>query len=166
MMEIPPKLATPPAAFTVVVPFSVPPPGFVANETVTGPLNVVATFSAESSALITIDGERFAPATALPGRVVNERCVGVPAVAVAENVAGEPTSPETEAVTVWTPAAPPSVHVFVATPEALVRDDVAPSEPAPLATVQLTATPPTGLPEASVTDTLSGFESARVARFV
>src|SRR5471032_1545615 len=153
----------PATAFTVVVPLNVAPPGFTTNAMVTGPLNVVATFSAESCALTTIVGERFVPATALLGRVRKMTCVAIPAVAVAEKVAGDPVSPATLAETDCAPAVGPSVHVFVATPRLLVSDDVLPSEPAPTVTAHVTATPAAGLPDPSVTVTLSGFCSASVA---
>jgi hypothetical protein len=71
---------------------------------------------------------------------------GVPAVAVAVKVTGEPVSPAEVAVNVFDPALAPKVHEpTVAIPEALVVVAAPVIEPLPLATAKVTLTPETGL---------------------
>src|SRR5207249_1046210 len=67
----PAKLATPAAAVTVVVPFSVPPPGLLPIVSVTLPVNPVARLPKESYAVTSTAGVMVAPATVLVGWTVN-----------------------------------------------------------------------------------------------
>src|SRR5205807_1659305 len=72
--------------------------------------------------------------------------VALPCVAVAVKVTGEPVSPPTDAVAVWTaaPAVVPRIRVATATPLPLVVDEAV-IDPPPPVTAQATGTPPTGL---------------------
>src|SRR2546422_7378421 len=67
----PAKLATPAAAVTVVVPFSVPPPGLLPIVSVTPPVNPVARLPKESYAVTSTAGVMVAPAVVLVGCTVN-----------------------------------------------------------------------------------------------
>src|SRR5207244_658342 len=78
----PAKLATPAAAVTVVVPFSVPPPGLLPIVSVTLPVNPVARLPKESYAVTSTAGVMVAPARVVPdhnGDQPSERGVQVPA---------------------------------------------------------------------------------------
>src|SRR5256885_11972520 len=117
---------------------------------------LVTVAPASSAALTTIDPSAV-PATALPGTAEIRRCVATAgsAVAVAVYVAGDPDSPLTLAVARCTPANRPNVHELLAMPDELVVVLWLASGPAPLSTLQTTATPGTGLPNASVTFAVS-----------
>ena len=71
--------------------------------------------------------------------------LGEPAVPVAANVNGEPVRDPLDAVSVLAPAVVPSVQFTEAMPLEFVVEDAADVEPPPLATVQFTVTPDTGL---------------------
>src|SRR2546426_12229087 len=74
--------ATPFTAATVVVPESVPLPGFAAMAIVTLPLNPVAVFPWASCATTWTAGAMAAPAVAFLGCIVNSSAVAVPGVVV------------------------------------------------------------------------------------
>src|SRR5438128_4625926 len=76
----PANVATPPAAATVVVPDSAPPPGFVPSATVTFAVNWVAVFPCASCAVTCTAGVIGAPAVVLDGWTVNTSCVAAPGV--------------------------------------------------------------------------------------
>src|SRR6266550_2528192 len=65
------KLATPAAAVTVVVPFSVPPAGLLPIVSVTPPVNPVARLPKESYAVTSTAGVMVAPAVVVVGCTVN-----------------------------------------------------------------------------------------------
>ena len=103
-----------------------------------------------------------APDAAPTAEVVTAMDVGVPAVPVAVKVTGEPDREPDVAVRVLLPLVVPRVHAGeAAIPEELV--DTTPedaSEPPPDATANVTATPCTALPWASVTTTDGAVEMA------
>src|SRR2546425_67174 len=146
------KLATPPAAATVAVPDSVPPPGFVPIATVIFPVNPVAVLPLPSSALTWTAGVIAAPAVVVVGCTENTSCVAAPAVTVMvpEVTALSPVAPK---VRVRSPTVPVIARfVKVATPPAVVMAvRVPPSAPAPVAMAAVTVTPDwlTGLPAPS-----------------
>ena len=69
------NVATPCAAGTVVVPVSVPPPGFAAIATVTPPAYAVSVLANWSRAVTWTGGAIAVPETALVGCTVNTNCV-------------------------------------------------------------------------------------------
>src|SRR2546430_7902845 len=69
------NVATPAVAATVVVPASVPPPGFVAIATVTFAVKLVTVLPSPSSTVTWTAGVIAAPATALLGSPVDTRAV-------------------------------------------------------------------------------------------
>src|SRR2546425_1261691 len=146
------KLATPPAAATVAVPDSVPPPGFVPIATVIFPVNPVAVLPLPSSALTWTAGVIAAPAVVVVGCTENTSCVAAPAVTVMvpEVTALSPVAPK---VRVRSPTVPVIARfVKVATPPAVVMAvRVPPSVPPPVAIAAVTVTPDwlTGLPASS-----------------
>src|SRR5256885_11336547 len=79
-MLSPGNVATPATAATVVVPESVPLPGFAPSATVTLPVKPVAVFPCPSSAVICTAGVIAAPATVLLGWTLKLSCVAAPAV--------------------------------------------------------------------------------------
>src|SRR5207244_13343019 len=76
----PENVATPPAAATVVVPETVPLPGFAPSATVTVPVNPVAVFPCASCAVTWTAGVIAAPAVVLLGCTLNTSWLAVPAV--------------------------------------------------------------------------------------
>src|SRR6266700_4106053 len=74
------NVATPPLAATVVVPASVPLPGFVPIATVTFSVNPVAVLLLASSAVTCTAGVIAAPADVVLGCTEKTSCVAVPAV--------------------------------------------------------------------------------------
>jgi len=98
----------------------------------------------------------------LDGAVVITSFVAVPAVPVAVNVTGLPVKPLAVAVTVFVPTAFPRVHdVTVAIPLPFVVAGFVPlTDPLPAVTANVTVTPATGLPLASVTITAGGEATA------
>src|SRR5439155_6001226 len=134
-------MAAIPLAFvlTGAVGLTVPPPEATANVTRTP-----ATEFPFASRTIT-DGST---ATAVPAVAVWPLpaliaiCVAAPAVAVAVKVTGDPAP---VVCTVWVPAWAPSVQVVAAIPLALLVDVGGVTAPLPLAGVQVTVTPATGL---------------------
>src|SRR5436305_15280655 len=74
------RVATPPAAATVVVPDTVPPAGFVPIVTVTLPVKPGTVLLMASSAATSTGGARCAPAAAVVGCMVKASCVGAPRV--------------------------------------------------------------------------------------
>jgi hypothetical protein len=76
LIDRPEKVATPFIGFTVVVPESVPPPGFAPSTTVTAPVALVTVFP-EASWIATA-GAIPAPAVALLGCTVKESFVAAP----------------------------------------------------------------------------------------
>src|SRR5881392_4422 len=74
------NVAAPPLAATVVVPASVPLPGFVPIASVTFPVNPVAVLLLASSAVTCTAGVIAAPADVVLGCTENTSCVAVPAV--------------------------------------------------------------------------------------
>src|SRR2546427_4251150 len=69
----PANVATPPAAATVVVPDSAPPPGFVPSATVTFAANWVAVFPCASCAVTCTAGVIGAPAVVLDGWTLDRK---------------------------------------------------------------------------------------------
>ena len=76
------KVATPPTALVVVVPDSVPPPGFVPSASDTAPANDVAVLPLASRAVTTTDGASALPAVPFDGCVVNTSVAGAAAFTV------------------------------------------------------------------------------------
>src|SRR5256886_10373501 len=76
----PANVATPPAAATVVVPDSAPPPGFVPSATVIFAANWVAVFPCASCAVTCTAGVIGAPAVVLDGWTLNTSCDATPGV--------------------------------------------------------------------------------------
>src|SRR5207249_7487029 len=74
------NVATPATAATLVVPASVPLPGFAPSATVTVPVQPVAVFPCASCAATCTAGVIAAPAVALLGCTVNTSCPALPAV--------------------------------------------------------------------------------------
>src|SRR3989441_733693 len=133
------KLATPPAAATVAVPDSVPPPGFVPIATVIFPVNPVAVLPLPSSALTWTAGVIAAPAVVVVGCTENTSCVAAPAVTVMvpEVTALSPVAPK---VRVRSPTVPVIARfVNVASPLTFVVAVRAP--PRPPAPVAMAAAP-------------------------
>src|SRR5438094_10517829 len=86
------NVATPFTAATLVVPESVPPPGFAPSATVTVPVNPVAVFPCASCAVTCTAGVIAVPAAVLLGCTLNTSCLPVPAVTL--NAAlGAPLTP-------------------------------------------------------------------------
>src|SRR5437870_3781202 len=81
-MLSPGSVATPATAATVVVPDSVPLPGFAPSATVTLPLNVGSVFPRPSCALTCTAGVIAAPAAVVVGCTVIASCVADPGVMV------------------------------------------------------------------------------------
>src|SRR5437016_799358 len=73
------NVATPLTAATLVVPASVPPPGFPAIASATLPVNGVAMLPCASCAVTWTAGATTAPAVVLPGCTANARWVAPPA---------------------------------------------------------------------------------------
>jgi hypothetical protein len=98
---------------------------------------------------------KAAPLAPPTGCVVIANCVAAPAVPVAVKVMGEPLKLPLVAVNVFTPAMVPNVQAgLVAMPAlSVVTTPLAANEPLPLATANVTDTPLTALPCASVTFT-------------
>ena len=95
------NVATPATAATVVVPVSVPPPGFVPIAIVTLPVNDVAGLPTESCAATWIAGAMIAPAADDVGCTVNASRDAAPAVTLnAALVTGEPATPAALATSV------------------------------------------------------------------
>jgi hypothetical protein len=96
------------------------------------------------------------------GCVLTANCVAAPAVPVAEIVSGEPVNPVEVTVKVFTPASVPNVQEgLVAMPVlSVVTAVVEAKEPDPLATANVTDTPLTALPCASVTFTEGAIATA------
>src|SRR5512143_1478566 len=76
------KVATPATAATVVVPDSVPPPGFAPIAMVTLPVNAVAVFPKPSRAVTWTAGVMTPPALEVVGCTVKASCVAEPGVMV------------------------------------------------------------------------------------
>src|SRR5207237_222284 len=118
-----------------------------------------------SSFTVTVIVAAFAPedAAIVPGAAAtsDRAALGAPAVAVAVNVIGLPFTPGEVAVSVFWPAAVPSVQLpTAAMPLALVVWLAPVMLPLPVATAKVTATPGTGLPLASLTITEGGMGTA------
>src|SRR5688500_12368005 len=92
------------------------------------------------------------PDCPVPERITSDDAPGSRAVAV--NVAD--VAPATAAATVCTPAEPPSRHVVLASPLALVTTEGLCTEPPPAVTVKVTVAPATTPPAASSTRATSG----------
>ena len=91
-------------------------------------------------------------------------CEAAPAVPVAVNVTGEPTMLPLVAVNVFDPAVVPNVQLpTVAMPLAFVVADKSVPDPPPEATANMTETPETGLPFASIIMTLGAVATAEPA---
>src|SRR2546422_11346203 len=93
------KVATPAAAVTVVVPFSVPPPGLLAIVSVTLPVNPVATLPNASRAVTSTAGVMVAAAAVLVGCTVNTSCDAA-AGGVLKGALGTPGGPPAEKLSV------------------------------------------------------------------
>jgi hypothetical protein len=144
-----PAVAIPLALVVAVAPVMPPPPLATANVTVvpeTGLLFTSVTFT--DGAVVTA-----APTIAvcpLPATILI--APAEPAVPVALNVTGDPVNDPDVAVSVFAPAADPSVHdPTVAIPDAFVVAFAPVTLPPPVATAKVTDTPATPLPLASVT---------------
>ncbi|HEX8274108.1 MAG TPA: hypothetical protein VF615_15830 [Longimicrobiaceae bacterium] len=136
----------PAASVTVVLALSVPPP-----EATTHPTAAPAIGRPPAETALTASESRSWPAGApvWPSPPIFSTRAGCAGAAVAVKVAG--ASPAADAVTVYVPAAGPSVHRVRASPRESVGVAVADSVPASGATVQVTVTPATSLPFGSVT---------------
>src|ERR1051325_5882429 len=94
-----PRLATPAAAVTVVVPPSVAPPGLLPIARVTAPANPVATLPNASRAVTSTAGVMVSPATVVVGWTVNTSCDAAAGVMVKVRLV-TPSSPVDEKVSV------------------------------------------------------------------
>src|SRR5512134_3978608 len=144
------KVATPATAAAVAVPDNEPPAGFAPMATVTLPVKPVVVVPMRSRAVTCTAGAIATPADVVLGWTVNASWLGAPAPAVAVNDTGDPASPLTLAEAVWAPTVLPSTRVACASPVALVTE-VGVIEPPPAVIAQVTVTPLTPLPCASVT---------------
>jgi len=149
------NVATPFTAFTIAVPLNTPVP--VNTAAVTAAVLVVWLPFASRMA-ITGCVVNAAPLAAPFGCVVIASCVAAPAVPVALKLIGLPVRPATVAVTVFAPAAVPSVQLAsVAMPLAFVITiDGGAIVPPPDVMANVTLTPDTGTAPAPVTNTLGG----------
>ena len=138
-----------------------PPPTVRVNVTTTPltglpPLSVTLTLGGADTAVCTVVDCVTAEFAAI--------VVAAPVIPVALNVTGLPANEFAVAVTVFAPAAAPSVQlVSVATPLPFVTTDAGLAgaiAPPPLVSANVTVTPPTALPPASVTLTLGGAPTA------
>ena len=138
-----------------------PPPTVRVNVTTTPltglpPLSVTLTLGGADTAVCTVVDCVTAEFAAI--------VVAAPVIPVALNVTGLPANEFAVAVTVFAPAAAPSVQlVSVATPLPFVTTDAGLAgaiAPPPLVSANVTVTPPTALPPASVTFTLGGAPTA------
>src|SRR5205809_1071886 len=84
------NVATPPLAAMVVVPASVPLPGFVPITTVTFPVKPLAVLLLASSAVTCTAGVIAAPADVVLGCTVNTSVAAVPAVILNAVLVGRP----------------------------------------------------------------------------
>src|SRR5438094_7224094 len=147
------NVAMPFTAATLVVPESVPPPGFAPSATVTVPVNPVAVFPCASCAVTCTAGVIDVPAAVLVGCTENTKCAPMPAVIL--NVAlGLPVSPVAAAVSVYpVPTLSTDSPENVATPLAAATVVVPESVPlpgfAPSATVTVPVNPVAVFPCAS-----------------
>ena len=82
--------------------------------------------------------------------------VDPPKLPVALKVIGLPAKDPDAVVTVFVPALEPKVNILDASPKLLVDTFVALRDPPPAVTANVTATPETGLPAASVAFTVNG----------
>ena len=173
-IETPPRLAvnvcapeTVPAVYVAVyVPFALsvtePMDPWPGTANVTTPPDAVRSFPFASFSCTVIVDVAEPSATRLVGdtTTVEFAVDAAPAVPVAVNVNGEPVSPAAVALSVFAPAVVPSVQPVTAAipsaPVATVAGDAGSIEPPPDATANVTETPETGLPLASVTSTLGG----------
>src|SRR5713226_8408288 len=147
------NVATPATAAALVVPDSVPPPGFVPSATVTVPVKLDTAFPKASRALTTTAGVIAAPAPVVLGCPVNASALAAPATTVTAAVCVTVT-PAIAAVTVFSPAT-----VELTLPAATPFTSVGPAGctsvfPLPVA-ASTTAAPLIGLPKASRAATVS-----------
>jgi hypothetical protein len=161
-MESPLKVATPETPFTAVPPVNVPLPALLPKVTPTETVDVVTRFPYWSCTSTVTVGLIVAPATTEDGWDTNASLDAASATPVAVKVTGEPVRPVAVAVTVLAPAVVPSVQAGpVAMPELSVVTVVPePSEPDPVDTANVTDTPLTALPCASVTFTDGAVDTA------
>src|SRR5713226_436353 len=147
------NVATPATAAALVVPDSVPPPGFVPSATVTVPVKLDTAFPKASRALTTTAGVIAAPAPVVLGCPVNASALAAPATTVTAAVCVTVT-PAIAAVTVFSPATV-ELTLPVATPFTSVGAAGCVSVfPLPVA-VSTTAAPLIGFPNASRAVTVS-----------
>src|SRR5713226_5618934 len=141
------NVATPATAAALVVPDSVPPPGFVPSATVTGPVKLDTAFPKASRALTTTAGVIAAPAPVVLGCPVNASALAAPATTVTPAVCVTVT-PAIAAVTVFSPTTV-ELRLPVATPLASVAAAGCVSVfPLPVA-VSTTSAPLIGFPKPS-----------------
>src|ERR1019366_3435698 len=153
-----PTVAMPLALVVCAPPARLPPPVATANVTLT-PLTGLLFASLTS----TLGGVATAvPLVAVwPLPALIAICVAAPAAPVAVKVRGDPVTPIAVAVRVSAPATAPIVQLpTVAIPDALVVALSPVADPPPVATANVTATPPSGLLLASLTITLGGVATA------
>jgi hypothetical protein len=153
-----PTVAIPLPFVVALAPVTLPPPDATANVTLT-PLTGLppASFTITLGGVATAE-PAFAVCPSPPFRAID---AGGAAVAVAVNVTGLPDRLPLEAVSEFAPTEGPSVQlptVAMPLPFVVVVRPVA--LPPPDATANVTLTPPTGLPTASVTITLGGVATA------
>ncbi len=160
-IDRPEKVATPLTALTVVVPESVPPPGFVPMAMVTWSVAEVTVLPLASVMATRTAGVIVAPAPVVTGSWVKASLVADPAWAVAVN--GTEGTPENTAFRRLVTAAGPSVHWVLAKPLGLVVAVPGLTDPPPVPTTQLIALPPTPLPLSSTRRTVSESGSAAPA---
>src|SRR2546428_294528 len=94
------RVGPPAAAVTVVVPFSVPPPGLLAIVSVTLPVNPVATLPNASRAVTSTAGVMVAAAAVLVGCTVNTSCDAAAGVMLKVALV-TPRSPSAEKLSVY-----------------------------------------------------------------
>ena len=138
-----------------------PPPEATANVTLTPETGLLY-----SSFTITLgDVDTAVPAVAdWPLPPFTATCVAAPTVPVAVNVTGEPARLPLVAVNVLDPTVVPSVQLpTAAMPLVFVVTDALVTEPPPDVTANVTETPETGLPFASVICTLGAVAIAEPA---
>ena len=145
------SVATPFAFVTAVAPVIDPPPLVTAKVTVMPATGLL--FASRTTTLGGTATAVFTVAAVLPP--FNESCVAAPAPPVTVMVSGEFVRPGLVAITVFAPAAVPSVQLpSDATPDPFEVALTPVMLPPPDPTANVTGTPATGLPDASRTITL------------
>jgi hypothetical protein len=147
--------AFPLASVVAVGGVMVPPPALTAKATFTPGFPLPRA----SVTWMRTESENVAPTTTLVGSVpILTMLFAGPATLVAEKLTGDPTRAATVAVAVFAPTVLPILKAVPASPDASVVALVGDTEPPPAVAAKVTATPETGLPNESVTFTLTVLE--------